>query len=212
MSTSAEIYSHLQDRVVNGDFEPGQRLKSEELAKGYVCAASTIREVLFRLSTVGLVDFLDQRGFRIPTISATARDDLTRFRILLECEGACLSIRNGGIVWEAKLTAAHHKLSHVEGKIAQLPDNSELLKFWTSAELEFHQTLIESCGSENLKQTHSQIYQRFRQQLITSDKKFVFVEENIEQHQGILDAALAHDEELIRERITHHLSRNLISK
>ena len=51
---------------------------------------------------------------------------------------------------------------------------------------------------------------RFRQQVFNSDKKFVFVVENIEQHQGILDAALMRDEALIRSRIYSHLERNLV--
>ena len=34
--------------------------------------------------------------------------------------------------------------------------------------------------------------------------------ENIEQHKGILEAALRHDEDLIRTRIREHLSRSLI--
>ena len=54
------------------------------------------------------------------------------------------------------------------------------------------------------------IYQRFRQQVTNSDKKFVFVAENIEQHQGILEAALMRDEALIRSRIYSHLERKLV--
>ena len=45
---------------------------------------------------------------------------------------------------------------------------------------------------------------------ISLDKCFdMFEPENIEQHQGILDAALSHDESLVRQRIYDHLKRNL---
>ena len=210
MSTNTAIYDDLRDRLVNGEFKPRQRLSPETLRGDYGVSASAIRETLFRLSTVNLVDFQEQRGFRVPRQSEELQHDLTQFRILLESEGACLSIRLGGIAWEARLSAAHHKLSHIEAQVRTGEPSNELLQLWTGAELEFHQTLIDTCGSDILKQTHSLIYHQFRQQLITSDRQFVYVPENIAQHKGILDAALRKDEALVRRRIHDHLSRNLI--
>lgn len=204
------LYTELRDRVVNGEFAPGQRLKPEELRHDHGCAASTIRENLFRLSTVGLVDFREQKGFRAPLCSDRLRHDLTLFRILLESEGACLSIRRGGIAWEARLSAAHHRLSHIESHVRDGQTSPEVITLWTEAELEFHRTLIDACGLESLQRTHEMIYQQFRQQMILSSNDFAFVPENIEQHRGILGAALDHDEVAVRRLIREHLSRNLV--
>ncbi len=205
-------FEELRDKLVNGHFKPGQRLKPNELAKEFACSASAMREALFRLSTLGLVDFRDQRGFRLPESSLQLQQELTQMRILLECEGACLSIRLGDLGWEARLTAAHHKLRHIESRVDIGLSNRETLILWTTAELEFHKTLIEACGSNLLLRTHEQVYQQFRQQLITADRLFQFVPENIDQHQGIIDAALARDELLVCERISQHLSRSLIDR
>lgn len=210
MSVEDTLFSQLRDRVVNGEFAPGQRLRAELLRLDYDVSASTMREMLFRLSTVGLVDFQEQRGFRLPEQSAELLNDLTHFRILLECEGARLSVRLGDVEWEARLTAAHHKLSHIETRVDANSPSSDLLALWTRAELEFHQTLIEACGSPILKESHANIYQRFRQQMITRDKKFDFVPEIVGQHKAILDAALSKDEELICVQIYTHLIRNKI--
>ena len=170
----------------------------------------TIREALLRLSSLGLVDFQEQRGFLLPVRSPQLQHDLTQFRIFLEAEGACLSIRSGDVGWEARLAAAHHKLSHIEMRARDRIGDVEILRFWAEAEREFHQTLIDACGSEVLKSTHAGIYDRFRQQVITIDRNFVYVPENIIQHKAILDAVLARDEALTRKRITEHLARNLI--
>ncbi len=210
MPASETIYEDMRDRVVNGEFTPGQRLRPEKLRSDYTCSASTLREILFRLSTVGLVDFQEQRGFRLPAHSKELQHDLTHFRIMLESEGACLSIRLGGVAWEARLSAAHHMMSHIETKVRDGNVTSDLLTLWTGAELTFHQTLIDACGSDLLKQTHVNVYRQFRQQFISTDRQFAFVPENVVQHQGILEAALAHDEDLIRTRIHTHLSRNLM--
>lgn len=219
MSTDKQLstYEHLRNRLIIGEFEPGQRLRSDVLRLDYDVSASSIRELLFRLSTEGLVDFLEQRGFRMPKQSVALEHDLTQTRILLECEGACLSMRYGGVAWEARFSAAHHELKHIETHIGSQLDTlkksdkgfDELLALWAKAELNFHRTLIDECRSEILKDFHLQVYHRFRQQLITTDKNFIFIPKSVDQHQSILDAVLKRDEELVKKRIRAHLSRHL---
>jgi DNA-binding GntR family transcriptional regulator len=130
-------------------------------------------------------------------------------RILLESEGAVLSIRQGGVAWEASLAAAHHKLSHLEKRIHAREDPTDLVDLWFTSEKEFHQTLISACGSTTLKAMHSLIYAQFRQQLMKADRKFDFISNNIQQHSDILEAALAANEALTRKRVHDHLARHL---
>ncbi len=204
------LYEQVKTRLLTGEFDPGQRVRAESLRSEYGVSASTIREVLFRLSTVGLADFQEQRGFRIPLQSLERQHDLAQFRIFLEQQGARLSIRQGGVAWEAQLAAAHHKLSHIEGQVAGQQPDPALLAIWTAAELDFHLTLIGACDSDVLKATHGIIYDQFRQQLITVDRKFIYLPQNVTQHQAILEAALAKDEDLTCARIVEHLSRHLV--
>ncbi len=212
MHEDVDIYRALKYRLTTNAYPHGSKLRADALRSEYQCSASTVREALFRLSTVGLVDFQEQRGFRVPERSPNKLIELTHMRILLEGEGAVLSIRQGGVGWEARLTAAHHKLSHIEKRIHDLSDPSELVDIWFTSEKEFHQTLISACNSETLKQMHGRIYAQFRQQLMEADRKFDFISENILHHADILDAALAADEPLTRKRIHDHLSRHLSGK
>ncbi|EDZ44352.1 MAG: GntR family transcriptional regulator [Rhodobacteraceae bacterium] len=212
MTTNIDIFDTLQDRLISNEFEHGAKLRAEVLRSEFRCSASTVREVLFRLSTFGLVDFQEQRGFRVPQRSPEKLIELTHLRVLLECEGTVLSIRQGGVAWESRLAAAHHKLSHIEKRIHASNDPSDLISIWFSAEKEFHQTLISACESETLKQTHNRIYAQFRQQLMKADRKFNFISENIRHHADILDATLAADEALTRKRIHDHLARHLTGK
>lgn len=212
MPPETDIYQELERRLVSNGFQHGAKLRADFLREEFGCSASTVREVLFRLSTVGLVSFQEQRGFRVPELSPQKMIELTHMRVLLESEGAVLSIRNGGVAWEARLTAAHHKLSHIEKRIHAQSDPSELVGIWFSSENEFHQTLISACGSEILKKMHSNVYVQFRQQLMVADRRFDFISENIQHHASILDAALAADEDLTRARIYTHLERHLTGK
>ncbi|WP_300032550.1 GntR family transcriptional regulator [uncultured Roseobacter sp.] len=205
----ADIFDDMRHRLITGEFGYGTKLRAEKLRSDYNCSASTVREVLFRLSTVGLVDFQEQRGFRSPYQSRERQHDLTHMRIMLESEGACLSIRLGGVEWESRLSAAHHKLSHIEMRVRSSGDVSPLLNLWSRAEQEFHETLIEACGSALLIRTHLVIYEQFRQQLVSAETNYGYFAENIPEHQAILDAALERNEDLVRKRIHDHLARNL---
>lgn len=205
-----DIYDDLRERLIEAKFAPGEKLKPQEIQEIYGCSANTIRDVLFRLSAEGLADFTDQRGFRAPEMSVQKQHELTQMRILLEVEGTCLSMRKGSVEWESNLSAVHHKLLHLERRIRASDHAMELLPFWLRAEEEFHQSLIAACDSDILKSMHRLIYAQFRQQLITTDRTFTFIAENIAQHQAILDAALDGDEAGVGTAIHDHLKRNLI--
>lgn len=136
-------------------FSPGEKLKPKALQGLYGCSANTVRDVLLRLSKVGLVEFEMQRGFRAADTSTERRRDVTKFRILLEQEGATLSMMHGGVDWEARLFAAHDKLSHIETQIANQDVVQPFIDLWSDAEIEFHQTLISECRSPLLRETYA---------------------------------------------------------
>lgn len=209
MTQDKDIYADLQHRLISNGFGYGEKLRAEQLKHDYGCSASTVREALFRLSAQQLVNFQEQRGFRVPEKSPTLLAELTHLRILLEGEGTVLSIRHGGVAWEARLTAAHHQLSHIEKRIHAADDPSNLVDLWFAAEREFHETLISACMSETLKDSHLHVFMRFRQQLMVADRSFGFISANIEQHHQIMVAALAGDEVLTRQKIHDHLARHL---
>jgi len=175
MAQPDSIYTVLHHRLIANGFEHGARLRAEVLREEFGCSASTVREILFRLSTVGLVDFVEQRGFRVPRRSPAKLAELTHLRVLLEQEGTVLSIRQGGVAWEARLTAAHHQLRHIETRIHGADDPAPFVDIWFNAEREFHETLISACGSNLLKAHHAQVYDQFRQQLMVADRNFGWV-------------------------------------
>ena len=212
MPQDKDIYETLRYQLITGQFAHGAKLRAEHLREELGCSASTVREALFRLSTMGLVDFQEQRGFRVPVRSAKLLHELTHIRVLLEAEGTAMSIRFGGVPWEARLAAAHHQLSHIETRIHAAADTASLVDIWFAAEKEFHQTLIAACGSETLKSMHARIYDQFRQQLMVEDRSFDFIRANIQQHYEIMTAALAGDEARTRQKIHDHLARHLLAE
>ena len=206
-----DIYEDLRIKLTMAGFRQGAKMKPADLRVAYGCSANTIREVLFRLSTVGLVLFEDQRGFRASPASPQRQHDLTTFRITLEQEGATQSMVRGGIEWEARLTAAHHKLLHIETQIRNTGEIEPILIPWCRAEWEFHETLVSACDSPFLIRTFQSIYDQFRQQLVSKERNYGYFPGNVSEHQRIVETALAKDADALRAAIHDHLKRNLRS-
>ena len=87
MTNDNDVYLELEKRLTTNEFLHGTKLRAEILRAEFGCSASTVREVLFRLATQGLVDFKEQRGFRVPDLSPKKLIELTHLRVMLEEEG-----------------------------------------------------------------------------------------------------------------------------
>ena len=210
MPQDIDIFEDLRLRLVSGEFDYGTKLRAEVLRTRYGCAASTIREALLRLSAVGLVEFQEQRGFRMPDYSVERQHDITQTRILLETQGAVRSMARQSVDWEARLAAAHHKLSHIESRMQMMGMEGDLPALWMAAELEFHQTLISACGSDMLIALHLQVYHCYRQINVMADKALNDLAANIVEHKNIVDAAISGDPDLMQSRIHAHFQRHLL--
>ncbi|GIT92327.1 GntR family transcriptional regulator [Jannaschia pagri] len=206
------IYADLQHRLLTGAFDPGSKLMPTLLHDQYGVSANTVRDVLLQLSKVGLVDFEIQRGFRARAVSQERRSQVAAFRVLLEQEGAVLSMRNGGLAWEARLSAAHHSLVHIERQLARAPENTmPFVGIWSDAELTFHRTLISECKLPPLIETFEHVYMQFRQQMVGLEANCVpsYFERIVVEHEAIMDAAVSGDEPALRAAIRAHQSRHL---
>jgi len=208
---TTNIQEDLKARLVTGDLLPGGKLKPAVLQGDYACSANTLRDVLMRLCTIGLVEFEMQKGFRATPGTPERRRDVTRFRLLLEREGVASSMERGGVAWEAQLAAAHHKLLHIERRIADEANVAPYRSHWTEAEREFHATLISASDSPLLIETFSQVYLQFRQQIVAQQRQLgtPYFEAIITEHQAIVDAALARNLSACLQAIYDHLKRNL---
>lgn len=207
--SSAEIYDDVKAKLTAGKFLQGGKLRAERIRHNYNCSASTVREVFLKLSCEGHLEAIEQKGFRVPLGTAENRTDLIHMRLLLEKEGARLSLEKGGLDWEAELAASYHKLAHVENIIMDSGKILPHVAFWNEAEYSFHKTLISACGSKLLLEMHHNIYNRFRQQLISDDTNFGFDVTNVKEHKLIFEAALRHEVSTCVDLLQTHIDKDL---
>jgi len=198
------VYEILRADILNGAFPPGSKLKLDVLKDRYHAGINALRESLSRLASEGLVHAEDQKGFRVVEATRDRLYELTRFRILIETDGARHSIANGGVDWESALVAAHHKLAHIERKMQEDPQAHFAL--WSQYDWEFHAALLAACGSQVHRHYHRLIFDQFRQFVVVELKTHGFRgSEIIAEHEAILTAALARDTERCAVALAKHI-------
>src|SRR5476651_1653101 len=100
-SLTASVADALRHDLIACRYAPGQKLPILQLAKIYGVSPGAVREALSGLTSEGLVGFNEQRGFRAAPVSQAMLQDITRTRILIDCNALREAIRLGDVEWEA---------------------------------------------------------------------------------------------------------------
>lgn len=145
LTTSSTVYDRIRDDVLAGALAPGLKLRIEFVCERYGIGASPVREALNRLSSEGLVERRDQRGFYVSPVSLGQLDELVKTRCWLEGIALRESIVNRTAAWEEGLVLAFHRLSRTPRSLD--PASYSFNPEWEERHRDFHHALISHCGS-----------------------------------------------------------------
>lgn len=201
LSVGETAYRRIRADIIFGRLAPGQKLKLDILRERYEASVSTLRELLSRLASEGLIEAEGQKGFVVTPVSATNLREIAAMRLLLEGHALAQSFAAGDMEWEGRVVAAHHKLALMERRmLSRDRDDPEL---WKRYDWEFHHALISACGSQVLLETHGAIYDKYlRYQMVA----VVFRGEiAAQEHEALLDCALRRDVEGAVTVLTRHV-------
>lgn len=186
---ASALVDQLRRDIVAGVHAPGTKLKISDLALQYGISVIPMREALARLSTSGLVAAEDQRGFRVTPVSIAELHDLAGLRRTLEMQALRESITRGGIDWETRLIAAHHRLSRLAPRSAD--GGGGFAEDWDAAHIEFHLSLLSACESPWLMRFVGILGEQMNRYRHLSTRVDERGARNIAgEHTAILDAAL----------------------
>lgn len=199
---SEQAYARIRSDIIFGRLRPRQKLKLETLRDKYGASVSTLREILNRLSSEGLVVAEGQRGFEVAPVSVGNLKETADLRLLLETHALAQSFEAGDVEWEGRVVASHHKLAALERRMKE-GDLSQT-ETWKRYDWEFHQALISACGSKVLMNTHAAVFDQYlRYQMIAlSFRGDVAARE----HEELLKCALERDPDRARRILEEHVS------
>ena len=200
---SQDVLSRLKGDILDGRYQPGERLRFAELQDAYGASIGTLREALSHLLPEGLVELDANRGFRAAPISAEDLRDVSSLHVEFEQRAAEASVRNGGDAWEAGLVLAFHRLSKIE--VLPKEERRRRSSEWLSAHRGFHAALVAACPSRWLLRLRSQLYDHMERYRLISQRHRPLGPSKRAEHEALKDAALAGRAEAVGELLAAHL-------
>lgn len=207
---SAEV---LRQKILQGEFAPGQRLSEAALSESLGISRNTLREVFRTLAKEGFVHHVPNVGVSVALPSMAAVMDIYRVRRMLECQ----SLAQG---------YAHHPAKTQMRRAVEQAMCCRDAGDWAGvghANIAFHSAIVALADSERLNTMFSQLLSELRLAFgLLNDPELVhapFVENNVKilelfeaglltQSAQALHEYLAHSERLVlsayARRLAHH--------
>ena len=205
LPVAEQTYRQLRAAIVRCEYEPGERLRVEDLTRRFGVSNSPVREALNRLSEQGLVRSIENRGFRVAPLTSEGVADLVRVRLLVETETLRDSIAHGDDAWEASVVAASHALALVERRLGDEP--RALDDEWSARHRAFHLSLYGACTSVLLLDMvgglfdNAERYRRWSSQYRQAPRR------KNDEHQRMVSAVLTRDADKAVDLLRRHIGR-----
>jgi GntR family transcriptional regulator, vanillate catabolism transcriptional regulator len=148
-----EAYDSLKKSIVDGIYQPGQRLRALRVAQELKISRTPVKEALVRLEHEGLIQREPGSGFVVRGLSVGEILDLYRVRELLELEAAREAFPN---LTPAALAAMGKALDYADALLAQ-----EQYADFLRASRKFHDLIAAQSKNTVLQEVLANLGSRF---------------------------------------------------
>ena len=207
-TTADAVYDALRQQIVEGEFAPGQRLRSDSLASALKVSRTPVREALRKLEAEGLVGLSPRGGLIVQELSEDDLNEIFLIREALEGLAARLAAENATPNEVAEL---HVLTEDMESSAGHGERNQ--LRALTG---EFHRHIAKASHNKRLAQSLKALQDQVRQvqfsTLFLDDRPLAAIEE----HKSLVGAIEARDSDRaeglarIHRRQTLTLRRQMI--
>ncbi|SMX28847.1 HTH-type transcriptional repressor CsiR [Pelagimonas phthalicica] len=139
---STKIAQTLAEEIIRSDFQPGDRLAQDHIAKRFECSHVPVREALGQLVTMELAEAVPRRGVRVVKLSSDDIRDIRDMRLALEPFAVSLAA--------SRVTPA--QLSEIDD-LRLSCDRAQDAVSWERANRDFHLAILRPCGRKRLLKT-----------------------------------------------------------
>lgn len=194
-STSELIAERIRSAIIIGEFESGEPLKQDVLADQYGVSKIPVREALYQLKSEGLVNFLNNRGSVVSSLSASEVEEIYTMRIALEKIVLKRAIPN---ILAANKIAAESALKLIDASTNPLD--------WAALNWEFHASLYRAANMPKLLETVAMLHNNVSRYLLLYLKQMDFQDTSQAEHWALLEACNAGDIQQAMSILHQHLN------
>ncbi|MCC7275411.1 MAG: GntR family transcriptional regulator [Alphaproteobacteria bacterium] len=197
MQLQERTATELRRAIMEGVFQPGQRLSEVDLAQRFQTSRSPIREALVQLELEGFVARADTGRVYVRPLSLTEAEQLFIVRANLEGLACRLAVDN----------VNRKDVLRLEANIDGMEQASRKRDFHAALGLgaEFHRTIIDACGNAPLEDCLRSFRARTARYRFIVAALEEFNEKRVNEHRAILSAIRAQDPELAELAMRSHI-------
>lgn len=183
--------------IMDGEYQPGQRLKQQELARQFGCSVIPIREALHQLAAEGFVVLDPQKGARVSDLNSRRLEEMYEVRIRLEGWAAGLAARRMTPETAARIRAILDKMDRPDISVSE----------WLALNWEFHDSVYACAGQEFLRKMISNLRLTLESYLRLDLAKVADYAPGRREHRRIFQACLHGDAKGAERHTVAHLRR-----
>jgi DNA-binding GntR family transcriptional regulator len=199
----SQLAHRLREEIISGKLAPSLKINLALASKELGVSLSPLREGLARLVAEGLVEFEDNRGYRVAPVSLANLAEVTHLRCELECLALRHAMSMGDVNWEGDIVRALHRLN----RIVRDRSNPETLAHWETAHRDFHLSLIAGCSMPLLLSTCRvllNLNDRYRRNFLQAEGG----DRNVaEEHRKIAEWTIAREVDRACDALRRHIQR-----
>lgn len=198
-STASLIARQLREAIMAGSLPPGTQLGEAELAARFQVSRGPLREAMQRLVSEGLLRSERHRGLFVIDLDTDDVHDIYTARSAVERAAASLVLRGehrGDVAAELDETV------RAMADAAEADDPTAL----SEADLRFHEALIAASGSTRLIRMARTLMVETRMCLALLQGTYQSAEERITEHNQIINAIRAGDEDVVLRLLDAHMT------
>lgn len=197
MRRAEALRDEIEQDIVTGRLQPGERLDEQSLADRFGVSRTPIREALMQLASTGMVELHSRRGAFVASLGL--KEIIERFEAMAALEGMCGALAARRITDEqrAMLLAAHEECQNEAKNGASDP--------YYYANERFHQTIYEACHNTYLAEQARQLHNRLKPYRRLQLRARHRIGHSLTEHQKIVDAIMAGDSAKAEQRLRDHI-------
>lgn len=198
-SSGAAAYQAVLDAIRRGDYQPGMRLREEEVGARLDLSRTPVREAFRRLEAEGIVEHKPRAGATIRQLNHAEVVELYEMRVVLERTAAELAAKHG-------VGAEFDALSDLNRQIEEERANPARA---AAINQEFHRGLYSACRNRFLLDAARGLNNALLLLGPTTFTDAERIDTVVQQHAAIIDALKAGDESAAGVAAEVHLQTSL---
>lgn len=155
-STSTKLRALILQRIIDGHYPPGHRLKEMELAREFNTSQAPVRETLRELEATGVIESEPHRGSRVRTVSERELGEAYQVRAVLE--------QLAGELATGQFSGKETLLQRQVDKVRRAYEKGNMEEY-ARQDLAFHRMIVAASGNQVLLQSWDALHFDIRTRL-----------------------------------------------